>query len=274
MGSVRFRMTGRAQSGIDMADIRSLLSPPFPPKHILAALDHFISATDTFGQTDWERCIARSGKFVEAMLKALGAHCNITFEAGRKFKADKLINALQNLPDGSFDDSLRLLIPRACRLIYDIASNRGARHDPHEIDANSMDASLVIPMCGWILAEAIRFAQKGAPDDALEVVESLVEKKYPAVEVIDGRVYLHAKGKSAVDVLLVTLVKNHPKRMSRSELITSAQGNGFSRANASTAIGRIRQYVDEDPNDGKMRLLSTGLKKADEIITDAIQATR
>jgi hypothetical protein len=256
-----------------MADIESLLSPPFPAKHISAAVGHFVSATEAFGQSDWERCIARSGKFVEAILKALGAHCNVPFETGRKFKADRLLNGLQQLPDQSFDDSLRLLIPRACRVIYDIASNRGARHDPHEIDANSMDANLVIPMCGWVLAEAIRFAKKGDPQEASVLVEGLVEKKYPAVEVIDERVYLHAKKKSAVDVLLVALAKNHPKRMSRIDLMTSAQSNGFSKANASTAIGRIRKFVDED-DDGMMRLLSTGLQKAEEIITDAIRETR
>jgi len=67
----------------------------------------------------------KSRKFVEALLKAIANHCNVTFEAGRKFKVDRLMNDLTQLPHGSFDDSLRLLIPRACRVIYDIASNRG-----------------------------------------------------------------------------------------------------------------------------------------------------
>ena len=88
---------------------------------------------------------------MEAILKAVGTQCQIPFETGRKFKVDKLINGLGSLPDGSFDDSLRLSIPRACRIVYDIASNRGARHDPHEINPNAMDASLVVSVCSWIL---------------------------------------------------------------------------------------------------------------------------
>lgn len=258
-----------------MADIPSLLSPPFPAKHIAAAIQHLADATKAFGQTEWEPCIAKAGKFVEAILKALGTHCNVVFETGRKFKADKLMNGLGQLPDGSFDDSLRLLIPRACRVVYDVASNRGARHDPHEIDPNSMDANLVLPLCSWILAETIRYAQKGAvdPREAAELVEVLVEKKYPAVEVIDGRVYLHAKRKSAVDVAMVALARNHPRRMSRSQLITIARSNGFSKENAGMAIGRIRKFVDED-EDGMMRLLLPGLRKAEEIISDALHAER
>jgi hypothetical protein len=254
-----------------MADIKSLLSPPFSAKHVASAVQHFADATEAFGETKWEPCIAKAGKFVEAMLKALGSYCGVVFETGRKFKADKLINVLGQLSDGSFDDSLRLLIPRACRVVYDVASNRGARHDPHEINPNSMDANLVIPLCSWILAESIRYAQKGAvdPREAAELVEGLVEKRYPAIEVIEGRVYLHAKRKSAVDVVLVALAQGHPKRMSRSQLIEIARSNGFSKENAGMAIGRIRNFVDEDAG-GMMRLLVPGLRRAEEIISNAL----
>jgi hypothetical protein len=41
------------------------------------------------------------------------------------------------------DDSIRLLIPRNCVFVYDIASN-SSRHDPDEIDPNKMDAIVVV----------------------------------------------------------------------------------------------------------------------------------
>src|SRR5208283_621504 len=44
---------------------------------------------------------------------------------------------------------------------YEIASNRGARHDADEIDANEMDARTVLALCAWILSEMVRFSQKG-----------------------------------------------------------------------------------------------------------------
>src|SRR5471030_428189 len=137
-----------------MSDLSSLLIPTFPAKHINAALTHFTNSVNDFGQSDWEDGIAKTGKFVEAILKAVAMHCQVSFESGRKFKVDRVMNALGQLVDGSYDDSLRLLIPRACRVIYDIASNRGARHDPDEVDPNSMDANVVMPISAWILAEA------------------------------------------------------------------------------------------------------------------------
>jgi hypothetical protein len=256
-----------------MSDASDLLVPTFPAKHVKASLTHFTNAVNDFGQGDWEGSIAKTGKFVEAILKAIATHCGVTFESGRKFKADKLMNALGQLVPGSFDDSLRLLIPRACRVVYDIASNRGARHDSEEIDPNSMDANVVMPVSSWILAEAIRYAQKGAvdPSEARDLVESLAEKKYPVVEVIEGRIYLHAKKKSAVDVALVALARRHPKRMDSNDLISIVKRNGFSLKNARVAVGRIGKFVDDD--DGKLRLLVPGLKRAEEIIGRALEAS-
>jgi hypothetical protein len=147
-----------------MTEPASLLSPTFPTKHINAALGHFDGTVNDFAHGDWEKSIVKSGKFVEAILKAVATHCGVQFQSGRKFKADSIMTALGQLPHGSYDDSLRLLIPRACRITYDIASNRGARHDPDEVDPNIMDANLVLPTCSWILAELIRYSQKGAVD--------------------------------------------------------------------------------------------------------------
>lgn len=88
------------------ADLASLLTTQFVAKHIGPALVHYTNAVNDFGQGDWEGCIAKSGKFVEALLKAIAVHCNVSFETGRKFKADKVMNDLAKLSYGSFDDSL------------------------------------------------------------------------------------------------------------------------------------------------------------------------
>src|SRR5665213_1526777 len=101
-------------------DLASLLVPQFAAKHIKPAVAHYENAVEDYSKADWEGCIAKTGKFVEALLKAVATHCGVPFDIGRKFKADKLMNDLGQLPHGSFDDSLRLLIPRACRVVYDI----------------------------------------------------------------------------------------------------------------------------------------------------------
>src|SRR5213594_517743 len=116
-----------------------------------------------------------------------------------------------------------LTAPRACRFAYDIASNRGARHDPGEIVPNQMDARAVVASASWILAEMLRYAQKGALDLAAvrELVDGLTQRQYQLIEDVDGRVYFHVRGASARDVALLSLWHKHPGRMTEAELIAA-----------------------------------------------------
>ena len=184
-----------------------LLLPVFPKKHVEGLLRHFEGMTQDFQRGEWEDCIAKAGKFVEAVLKALTVTAGQTLPKGKEFKADKAINILGGLPVGSVDDTVRLTIPRSSRFVYEISSNRGGRHDPDEINPNEMDAIVVVGNCSWILAEMIRYAQRGAVDTdaAKNIVDSLVTRKYPLIEEVDGRPYFHLKNASAPDIALVAL---------------------------------------------------------------------
>jgi len=254
---------------MDRSQIEALLIPKFPKKHASAALDHFSEMAGRFQGAEWEPCIAKAGKFVEAALKALGVHAGLTVPSGRKFSAGAVIDDLGRLPGtAGVDDTVRITIPRACRFAYDIASNRGARHDPDEVNPNEMDASAVVPTCSWILAEMIRYAQKGAvdPSQAKELVESLSARRYPLIEEVDGRVYFHRAKKSAPDVALLALSYHYPKRVRQSDLIETIRRHGFKNHNATVAVARIRKLVDDDGN-GNLRLLAPGLKKAEELMS-------
>lgn len=249
----------------------NFLTAVFPRRHVVAMLRHFAGMTEKFQQGQWEDSISKSGKFVEASLKALYAYAGQTPPAGRGFKVDTYINGLANLPVGRIDNAIRMTIPRACRFVYDISSNRGGRHDPDEIDPNEMDANTVTTNCSWILAEMIRHAQHGAANsgDVKNIVSSIVRRRYPLIEEVDGRTYFHHDDASAVDVALVILSKRYPARVAANELEALLVSNDFSPANAHQAVVRIKKYVDID-NDGRLYLLSPGLKKAEEIYQDSL----
>jgi hypothetical protein len=244
-----------------------LLVPPFPKKNITASLCHYTELVSDFQAGRWENCLAMVGKLVEAVLKALYIHVGETPPSGRGFKADTIINGLASKPQGTCDDSIRLLIPRACRFIYDIVSNRGGRHDPDEVDPNEMDARVSVPICSWILAEMVRVSQKGTInlEDVKALVDSLTAKKYPYIEEIEGRYYYHFEGLSAPDLALLALARNHPRRIAKQDLISTIRRNGFSLSNAQKAVQRISRLVDDDGS-GQLRLLIPGLNKADEIM--------
>jgi len=257
---------------MDTKAIRRLLVEgphPFAAKHVTSLLQHFDRMIDDFRAAQWDECAGKSGKLVEAAVKALGIAASVPVTLGRTFKVDTVINALRLLSAGTVDEAVRLTIPRCCTFVYDIASNRGGRHDPDTVDANEMDAAAVVANCSWILAEMIRVSQRGAVSlaEARELVESLTERKYPMVETVEGRFYLHKKGKSGVDVAVTALAAQHPKRMSRQELIRTVRRNGFTDANARKAVERLGRLVD-DTGAGELRLLAPGRQKADEVLKE------
>jgi len=244
------------------------LKDSFAGVHVDRALKHFNGMIAAFQQGAWEQAIAKAAKFVEAVLKSLVLRTGGTLPtSSREFKVDRAINELGQLAQVSFPDSVRLTIPRACRFAYDVACNRGARHDPDEIDPNEMDANVVTAISSWILAEMIRYSQKGALDSsaASELVRGLTERKYPFVEEIEGRVYFHIDGISAPDAAILTLWHRHPARRTKEQIIASVIRHGHNRKNAQMAVARLGRLVDVDEHE-TLRLLQPGLRRADELV--------
>ena len=253
---------------MDKQHIGSLLVTKFPRRHVSAALEHFSALVAQFQASDWESCIVKAGKFVEATLKGLLLHAGQALPPARTFSAGKAIDDLGRLPAANVDDAIRIAIPRACRFAYDIASNRGARHDPSDVNPNEMDANAIVPTCSWILADMIRYSPMGAVNvaQAQQLVDSLTARRYPLIEEVDGRVYFHHNKTSAPEVALMTLLYAYPRRVSAQELIATIRRHGFSTHNARVAVGRIRRFVDDDGHDA-LKLLATGLQRADRLLS-------
>ena len=249
-------------------NIKQLLKNTFSEKRVRDILNYYYKSIKKFQSSDWENCILNAGKFIEAALKALFLFCGQNLPKQRDFNVGKIVEKLKNLDANKYDDIIRLLIPRACVFVYDIASNRGARHDPTEIDSNKMDSIVVIQNISWILAEMIRFSQRGKvpPDEAITLVETLMEKKYPDFEEIDNRVYVnYKKFKSANECALLILYKIFPKRIAKNEFVDCLKRHGFKQ----TAIKfeRLSNYIDIDKNDSIL-LRVTGRRKAEEILNN------
>lgn len=138
--------------------VNELLKDRFPAKHIDSAVRHFQSMVEEYQKAQWDDAAAKGGKFIEAVLKALWVFVGEVPPAGKSFKAGNIMTQLEQKP-ATHPDTIRLTIPRACRFAYEIASNRGARHDADEVDANEMDATTALRVCAWILSEMVRFSQ-------------------------------------------------------------------------------------------------------------------
>lgn len=103
----------------------------------------------------------------------------------RNFNVGRAITQLENA--ASVPDAMRLHIPRAVRLIYDIRNNRDTGHLRDGIDPNLQDATLVVCCMDWILAEMVGIAHSVSADEAQKIITNLVTKEVPLVEEFEGR---------------------------------------------------------------------------------------
>lgn len=251
--------------------VNELLTDRFAAtKNVDALVRHFQGAVDEYSRGEWEKSLAKAGKFLEAVLKALLLEANLPAQPSGQFKVGKAITDLGGAQTaGHVDRTIRLTVPRCCQFIYDIASNRGGRHDPDEVDANEMDATVALGNCAWVLAELIRYAQKARElTEAKSVVDGLMQRRYPFVEEIDGRVYVDlSTAKSARELGLLVLWSSCRHRMSREELVASIrrQRRNVSAKNASMAVTRLMNVVDDD-GAGNLVLRRSGFREAESLI--------
>jgi hypothetical protein len=126
------------------------------------------------------------GRFCEAAFRLL-EHVikGSSTDLNRSLDTEKLIIALSNSPK-TFPDSVRLHMPRALRVVYDIRNNRDAAHLADGIDPNLQDASLVVSTLDWILAELVRIYHNVSADEAQRIIERLVVRRVPVIENFDG----------------------------------------------------------------------------------------
>lgn len=126
------------------------------------------------------------GRFCEAAFRLL-EHVikGSSTDLNRPLDTEKLITALSNSPR-SFPDSVRLHMPRALRVVYDIRNNRDAAHLADGIDPNLQDASLVVSTLDWVLAELVRIYHNVSADEARQIIERLVTRSAPVIENFDG----------------------------------------------------------------------------------------
>ena len=127
------------------------------------------------------------GRFCEAAFRVLEERLDGQFTPlGRQLDTVALSRRLANTAFGAFPDSIRLHIPRSLRVVYDIRNNRNAAHLADGIDPNLQDATIVVAVVDWVLAEFVRIYHGASPDEAQRIVEGLVTRKVPAIEEFDG----------------------------------------------------------------------------------------
>ena len=169
--------------------IEAQLASKLDPKLVHELLEAHSEAKRNFYLGGLRLSAVEGGRFCEAAFRLLEY-----ITKSKKFtplgktlgNTDKLILELSNLDGGKFHDSIRLNIPRSLRLVYDIRNKRDAAHLADGIDPNLQDATLIVGVIDWVLAEFIRLEHNVSADEASKMVDGIVTRVAPIVQDFAG----------------------------------------------------------------------------------------
>jgi hypothetical protein len=221
-------------------------------------LGHYEVLKTSFILQDWEKCLLRGGKFSEAVMKAI--HFIRTGKATQQISVDTEINTVSSRAD--LPESIRLLIPRAVKVLYDHRSRRGGAHG--SFAPNVMDCSVVVPIADWILGELVRFYCTAAPDRAIKFVAGIAAKSVPFVEKFGEDYVVLLKGASARQEIGCILYTRYPNRTKTKELIKWIPNHSASNIRLNLANMQKTKLVHFN-SDGYV-LTTAGIKAIEEEI--------
>ena len=177
-------------------------------------------------------------------------------------RTDNLASKLAQQPVGSFSDSVRLHIPRALRVIYDIRNRRDAAHLGDGIDANLQDSTLVVGLLDWVLAEFVRLYHSSEAKVVERVIAGLVTRKAPVIEEFDSFLKVLNPNLLAGDHCLVLLYQRDHRGATLSQLRAWARPS--MRANLTRTLRRLeheRAFVHS--SHGNYRITATGKREVE-----------
>lgn len=144
-------------------------------------LEEYQHIVQSYMERKWLPSELSGGRFCEIVYTILGGHATGTYPATLS-KPGNFVNACRLLENNaSVPRSFQILIPRLLPALYEIRNNRGVGHVGGDVDPNLMDASAVLAMVNWIMAELVRVYHQLPTDEAQKVTDLLAERRIPVV---------------------------------------------------------------------------------------------
>lgn len=195
-----------------LAAIRAGLAAAYDPKVVDELLAAYAEAKQRFYEGGLRLAEVEGGRFCEAAYRLLEQRAFGKFTPlGKQLDTEDLTKKLLNLAGTAQPDAVRLHIPRALRMVYDIRNKRDAAHLGDGIDPNLQDASVVIGCLDWVMAEFVRLHHSVSANEAQAIVEALVTRRSPVVKDFDGFLKVLNPSLKAADHFLLLLYERGAK---------------------------------------------------------------
>lgn len=146
-----------------------------------ALLEEYRKILQNYLEHRWQPSELSAGIFCEIVYTILLHYPTGTYPNKGK-KPSNFVEACRKLENVSgVPRSFQILIPRLLPALYEIRNNRGVGHAGGDVDSNPMDATAVVAMCKWTLAELIRVLHSLSTADAQKIADAVAERTIPLI---------------------------------------------------------------------------------------------
>src|SRR5262245_14299131 len=144
-------------------------------------LDEYQLIVQNYLEQKWLPSELSGGRFCEIVYTILVGHASGSY-ASSPAKPTNFVHACRNLENNtSVPRSFQILILRMLPTLYEVRNNRGVGHVGGDVDSNHMDATVVLGIVNWTMAELVRVFHQLPTNDAQAVVDQLAERRIPII---------------------------------------------------------------------------------------------
>jgi hypothetical protein len=169
-------------------------------------LEAYNQIVRNYRERRWEPSELNGGKLCEIVYTILKGHVDSSFPS-KPSKPKNMVDACNALAGAgtAFPRSVKIQIPRVLIALYEIRNNRNVGHVGADVDPNHMDATVVLAMAKWMVAELVRIFHRTTTEEATEIVDALSDRTLPILWKVGGRTRVLGTHLSARDKTLALL---------------------------------------------------------------------
>lgn len=235
-----------------------------PPTLVADLLDAFRQVIKNYSEHRWEPSELNGGKLCEAGYTILTGYFTGTY-ALRAHKPKNMVSACRDLEQQQGPRSARIQIPRVIIALYEIRNNRGVGHAGGDVNPNEMDATAVVYMSKWIVAELVRLLHGLKTDQAAKLVGALVEREIALVWRNGEKRRVLATGLSLRKCTLLLL--SDALEVRESDLVSwLEQKRPADYRNKVLKPMHKERFIEYDQTKGTVTLLPPGIAAAEALI--------
>lgn len=242
--------------------LASVLKKRYPADVSEALLAAYREIEENFTLRKWKASEMDAGHFVEAARRLIehelfGAHTPIGAQLSNFSDGE-----LKRYENGQGDETLRQLIPRALKAVFNIRNKRGVGH-LGVISPNEMDATFILYTAKWVLAEFVRLAAGSNPTEAQKLIDAIVERRVGLLWKSDGIVRVLENKMPTREQILVLLFDSSPLTSASLQAATEYQNT----SNFRTLLRQLHKArLVELSADGAVQLTPKGMIEAEKIV--------